>query len=63
MMTDTPAARARLKADLVNIERARIYGAAKTIAEQTNLTAALMVFDATRARLVRDCQGQEGWVG
>lgn len=57
------ASRAKLTADIIEIERARIFGAALTIAELTNVTAALMVLDAAKARLVRMTSGREGWIG
>lgn len=64
-MTDPshPATRAKITAATVEAERARIYGAARNIAEQANLNAALMVLDAIKLRLVRAYHDKGGWIG
>jgi len=63
MITDSPATRAKLIADTVEIERSRIFGSALTISEQAGLTAALMTLDAVKLRITRMTQGKGGWIG
>jgi hypothetical protein len=55
-------ARGQSTAALVELERARLYGAADSLVETVGLTAALVVLDSVKARLVAARQGQEGWV-
>ena len=62
-ITDSPSGRAKLIADTVEIERARLFGSALTLAETTSLTAALAVLDSVKLRLVRIANGREGWIG
>lgn len=49
-------------ADVIELERARMFGSARTVAEQVSLAAALTLLDATKARLVQSRRDREGWV-
>ncbi len=55
-------ARGRITADLIALERARIFGAATALAEVVGVSATLTIIEGVKARLVAERQGQEGWV-
>lgn len=61
-MIETAIEAMQKRAARIEGDRARLYGAARAIADEAGLAGALAALDAAKLRLVRDQENKGGWI-